>query len=66
MIKTVVVSEKFIPNNWWWRCSLSASNGGFPFNNLLIIANNVSRIGIPNIVTGTKNANSDKIVWLKS
>ena len=36
-------------------CSLSALNGGWPLNNLLIIANKVSSIGILNIDIGTKN-----------
>ena len=68
IINTVVTCEKFIPNNWWCKCCLSAWNGGCPLSNLLIIANDVSKIGIPKIVIGIKNEinagplNSNKVI----
>ena len=55
MISTVVRCEKFMPNNWWWKCCLSALNIGCPFKVLRIIANTVSNIGNPKIIIGTNS-----------
>ena len=51
--KLLPKSQKQKPLYSFGECSLSASKIGFLFNSLLIIANNVSKIGIANIIIGT-------------
>ena len=52
IISTVYVWLKFLFNNWWCIWNLSGVDILSPFNNLLIIANTVSHIGIANINNG--------------
>ena len=61
MTSNVLLFDNFL-SNWWCKCSLSAWSIFWPFNFLLIIAHNVSIIGIANINKGIINED-DAYAW---